>query len=326
MKYILTCNDNSKNHLEDELKHYSIEGTLTWFNETEALFDTTIQQNTFYDLIMDTPLLFIRHFFPVSESMNYEEAISLPNRFEMEASEFSIQLRTPIESRQHFNALRNNWVDAFIEKGNILNVKNPVMIVSVYVSKDTVYAGISHFSQLLSIWSAGAIHFSRALETLSRAEYKLREIFATFPLNLQGEVAVDLGAAPGGWTKALRDMDFEVYAIDPAFLDHRLSSDPLVHHYQMTSQQFVEENPFFECDLIVNDMKMSPQLSIPIFVDAAKQLNPNGYGIITIKLSKFYRFTDALDALETLRKHFEVLYARQLFHNRNEITVIVKPN
>lgn len=325
MNYIVTCNENSKQHLIDELAYNHIEGTLTWFNETDALFETSLSLDALHDAALDTPLIFLRHYFaidgilPLSAADNWVESVPLHDAV------FSIQMRSPLDHRKHYTALRNTWVDHFVAKGNTLDVRNPETIVSVYITEDTMYYGVSHVDDLISKWSAGEIHFSKKIETISRAEFKLREVFEAFPLHHVGEVAVDLGAAPGGWTKVLHDLDYEVYAIDPANLDPKVASLAGVNHVKTTAQEFVASNPYFECDLIVNDMKMHPEASLAILSDLIPSLNEDGLIIFTAKLSKFYTFKDALRILDTCRSDFDVRFARQLFHNRHEFTLILQP-
>ena len=54
-------------------------------------------------------------------------------------------------------------------------------------------------------------------------------------------IAVDCGSAPGGWTKFLAEHAcFDViYSIDPAEMDKRVSSLPVVEHLQMTSEDAI---------------------------------------------------------------------------------------
>jgi 23S rRNA U2552 (ribose-2'-O)-methylase RlmE/FtsJ len=55
-------------------------------------------------------------------------------------------------------------------------------------------------------------------------------------------IAVDCGSAPGGWTKFLTEHTccFDViYSIDPAEMDKRVSSLPVVEHLQMTSEDAI---------------------------------------------------------------------------------------
>lgn len=325
MKYIITCNENSKQHLIDELNFHQIKADLKWFNHTEALLDIDADLESFTKMHTNLPLIFIRHYFKVDGTLPLEIAEKLSDTVTFTNEIFSIQLRSPQEIRKHLTQMRNQWVDAILDKGNTLDVKNPEVVISVYATDEVLYYGIASIDDLPSRWSAGEIHFSKKIDSISRAEFKLREIFDTFPLRPVGYVAVDLGAAPGGWTRVLHEMEYEVYAIDPAELDFRLVDVEGIHHYAMTSQDFIEANPYFECDILVNDMKMDAKVSISLFKEAAKQLNKDGIGIITIKLSKDYNYNDVIDAMNRMRHNFEILYARQLFHNRNEFTIIVSP-
>ena len=54
-------------------------------------------------------------------------------------------------------------------------------------------------------------------------------------------IAVDCGSAPGGWAKFLAEHTcFDViYSIDPAEMDKRVSSLPVVEHLQMTSEDAI---------------------------------------------------------------------------------------
>ena len=325
MNYIVTCNENSKQHLIDELEYYKIEGTLTWFNETDALLATPLNLEALHDLALDTPLLFLRHYFQIDGTVSLDKAASWVDVLDVSNAVFSIQMRSPLEQRKHYTSMRNGWVDALIAKGNTLDVRNPETIVSVYITTETLYYGVSHVDDLLSKWSAGEIHFSKKIESISRAEFKLLEVFDAYPIQHLGDVAVDLGAAPGGWSKVLHDLNYEVYAIDPANLDPKVSNLAGVNPVKMTAQEFVATNPYFECDLIVNDMKMHPEASLAILSDLIPSLSEDGLIIFTAKLSKFYGFKDALRILDTCRSDFNIRFARQLFHNRHEFTLILQP-
>jgi hypothetical protein len=74
-----------------------------------------------------------------------------------------------------------------------------------------------------------AIPFEVARDAPSSAHRKLEESFAWLGLSpAAGDVAVDLGAAPGGWTRVLRDRGARVVAVDRGALDESLQRDPLV--------------------------------------------------------------------------------------------------
>lgn len=88
-------------------------------------------------------------------------------------------------------------------------------------------------------------------DIICRAYCKLEEVFHRYPVrdsNKQGGktcccplVAVDCGSAPGGWTKFLAEHTYFdiIYSIDPAMMDIRVSSLPMVQHLQMTSEDAI---------------------------------------------------------------------------------------
>jgi hypothetical protein len=72
-----------------------------------------------------------------------------------------------------------------------------------------------------------AIAFEAARDAPSSAHRKLEESFAWLGVSpTEGDVAVDLGAAPGGWTRVLRDRGARVVAVDRGALDASLQRDP----------------------------------------------------------------------------------------------------
>jgi hypothetical protein len=65
----------------------------------------------------------------------------------------------------------------------------------------------------------------------SSAHRKLDEAMAWLGTKVtKHDVVLDLGAAPGGWTRVMRDAGARVIAVDRAALDSALAKDPLVTH------------------------------------------------------------------------------------------------
>lgn len=204
-----------------------------------------------------------------------------------------------------------------------LDVKSPVYVLSVTLDKGMGWLGFSRAEDNLSAWAGGARRYKWEEGQISRAEFKLLEALETFGIAPQdGERALDLGAAPGGWTRILRRRGLYVVAVDPAALDPRLARDKRVTHYRGTAQAyFKSSHEVF--DLMVNDMKMDSGLSAQLMLDGAACLAPGGTAILTLKLPD-----DASDwpprlehARSLLSQGYNVRAARQLFHNRSEVTL-----
>jgi 23S rRNA (cytidine2498-2'-O)-methyltransferase len=186
-------------------------------------------------------------------------------------------------------------------------------------------AGLSTPSQNLSDWAGGARRFAREEGQVSRSEFKLLEAFEVFDIKLpQRGVALDLGASPGGWTRVLRQRDQYVTAVDPGALDERITADPGVRHKRMTAEAYLHDEPD-QFDVIVNDMRMDGRDSARLMVAYARLLYPHGAAVMTLKLPEARRMPILEHALAVLRSAYTVAGARQLFHNRSEITLYLRP-
>lgn len=189
--------------------------------------------------------------------------------------------------------------------------------------------GVSQVTQNLSGWAGGMRRFAREEGQVSRSEFKLLEALELFGIDLPNRgVALDLGASPGGWTRVLRRRGQYVTAIDPGDLDARVLEDKGVRHLRMTAEAYLREEPE-RFDIIVNDMRMDARDSARLMLAYAPLLYRHGAAIMTLKLPE--KSTPAQqkktleNALEMLRQKYAILGARQLFHNRSEVTVALKP-
>ncbi len=214
------------------------------------------------------------------------------------------------------------------ETGAPLDVRHPQQILSVLITDLAAVGGrvgllgISPAPYNLSDWAGGMRRFAREADQVSRAEFKLLEALEVFEIMLPPRgVALDLGASPGGWTRVLRQHEQYVTAVDPGELDPRVAQDPAVRHLRMTAEAYLANEPD-RFDLIVNDMRMDARDSARLMVDYADCLYPvAGQVIMTLKLPTDNRRAILDQALSILGQRYAIANARQLFHNRSEITV-----
>ena len=68
---------------------------------------------------------------------------------------------------------------------------------------------------------------------------------------------------------------------------------------------------------------MDALASARIMATAARLLKAGGWALVTLKLPQRHVEETVVEALEMLRKTYDGIGARQLFHNRNEITVVL---
>lgn len=322
MRYLVTCNENAQSLVIEEVKRHKGMGTLEWLNETEAILTSKMDPETLRNFIESAPIIFILHVFEIQHEVAWNDIYSVLTP--QQGQTFSLQIRSDKSLRDQAMTVRNEIVDSLIADGFALDVKNPQQIVSVYFLADTAYVGIGTAYLNLSKWSSGHVHFSKEQASVSRAEYKLREAFDAFPLSHHSGLALDLGAAPGGWTKVLHDYGYGVIAIDPAKLDPRVLKLDGITHYKESVQSFMQEPSIPFAQVIVNDMKMTSKASIRLFNELETSMSPTGFGIITIKLPKDYTYFHVDKSMSDLRGVYHIIGARQLFHNRHEFTVCVQ--
>ena len=288
---------------------------------------------TLADLWRKYPPIFVRHICPVMMTCASVAAPdSLPTLAQTVVDEFndlfdpsepfSVQTRIfgdvaykPFDVNR---ALSNAIIKA---TGTQLDVRQPEQILSVVVTPETTYLGLSLTLHNLSDWAGGVRRFAREKGQISRAEFKLLEALEIFKIKLPPRgTALDLGAAPGGWTRVLRQKDQFVTAVDPAWLHNSLQNDRNVRHLRLTAEEYLDDYPD-KFDIIVNDMRMDTRDSARLMVDYAQYLHDGGIAIMTFKLPSEKR-QQALDhAFNILSKIYKIAGKRQLFHNRSEITV-----
>ena len=215
------------------------------------------------------------------------------------------------------------------ETGAVESIKKPQLVVSLLCTMERGYIGISTTEENLSDWPGGMRHFARTPEQISRAEFKLLEALEVFGVTLPAHGrALDLGAAPGGWTRLLLDAGLHVVAVDPARIDARLIRRPHLEHYHGYAEIYLEEatKQRRRFDVIANDMRMDARAAARLLVQAQRCLQADGFVISTLKLPHATRAIDPLktlkEALNVLNKCYAIVQARQLFHNRQEVTVI----
>lgn len=197
-------------------------------------------------------------------------------------------------------------------------------VLSGAVTRHGVHLGLNRTELSLSDWPGGRVRLGRSPEQVSRAEFKLEELFQTCPVPLPSRGrAVDLGAAPGGWTRILRQRGLDVVAVDPGDLAPSLVADRGVRHARTTVGEFFRADRT-RFDLAVNDLRMDPVLSTQVMLGAVDHLAPGAFIVLTLKTGGGRLLETVRDCLDRLRGPYRVVFARQLYHNRREVTVLAR--
>jgi 23S rRNA (cytidine2498-2'-O)-methyltransferase len=153
----------------------------------------------------------------------------------------------------------------------------------------------------------------------SRAAMKLLEAFAWLDRAPEpGDVCVDLGAAPGGWSWVLLQRRAKVIAVDPAKLAPSLRGARGLDHIPADAFHFDPGEPV---DWLFSDMAWRPLEAAALLAKWARR----GWArllIANIKLPMNKKAEHLLRVRDILTDGgWQHLRARQLYHDRDEVTV-----
>jgi len=164
----------------------------------------------------------------------------------------------------------------------------------------------------------------------SRSTLKLEEALLTFldaqeraALLRPGMRAVDLGAAPGGWTWQLVRRGLRVTAVDNGALAPALLDSGLVEHRREDGFRFRPGEPvdWMVCDIVEQPARVAEL--------AARWLGEGWcrYAVFNLKLPMKKRYQEVEECLARVRARLEAtgrpfrLACKQLYHDREEVTV-----
>lgn len=167
----------------------------------------------------------------------------------------------------------------------------------------------------------------------SRSTLKLDEAIQWFlPVTQQarlfksGMTAVDLGAAPGGWTWQLVQRGCLVTAIDNGPMQEELMKTGMVDHLKTDAFTYAPEK---KVDWLVCDMAERP-LHVSRLIARWFTSNQCSNAIFNLKLPMKKRFTSVQECINLIEQKLlqanisHTIQAKQLYHDREEITVCIR--
>lgn len=150
---------------------------------------------------------------------------------------------------------------------------------------------------------------------------------------LAGMHALDVGAAPGGWSSCLVELGCaRVCAVDPAELDPTVCALPAVEHLRMHAEVAAEVldgrrrgATYRAFDLLACDMNCTPQTAAATVAQLAAHVRPGGRLVLTLKLGRKTAVGAREDIGEALRALLPVWRQLDVLHlcanTRHERTV-----
>ncbi|PLR31922.1 23S rRNA (cytidine(2498)-2'-O)-methyltransferase RlmM [Chimaeribacter coloradensis] len=212
------------------------------------------------------------------------------------------------------------------------NPHRPVVHV-FFIAPGCCYVGYS-YSNNNSPFYMGIPRLKFPADAPSRSTLKLEEAFHVFiPADewderlASGMHAVDLGACPGGWTYQLVQRSMMVHAVDNGPMAPSLMETGQVTHYRADGFRF--EPPRSNISWLVCDMVEKPAKVAQLMTDWLVK----GWcreAIFNLKLPMKKRYEEVSQNLQAIREQLDEhginseIHAKQLYHDREEVTVHVR--
>jgi 23S rRNA (cytidine2498-2'-O)-methyltransferase len=195
-----------------------------------------------------------------------------------------------------------------------------------FLSSAAAYVGLS-FAGNASPWPMGIPRLKFPRSAPSRSTLKLEEAFLVFLNDPEHELrpgmtAVDLGAAPGGWTWQLVRRHIRTIAVDNGSLDPALLETGLVEHLRADGFRYRPTRPvdWLVCDMVEQPARIAALVAEWIAAGWAQR------AIFNLKLPMKKRYEEVERCRGIIEERIAKagapgrLALKQLYHDRAEIT------
>lgn len=300
----ITHEPNGAMRIQQELRFRKLIFTRQWFVTQASITDLPVTDRV-------TPLLAAAEQYPIARELLLETVDTNDGK---ELSGLSKKFTAPFS-----NALK---------KKQLLSPKSPWRLHLVFITGTEAYLGVSLYNNS-SPWPMGIARLRLPKEAPSRATLKLEEAWHHFiPADdwdtrlASGMRAVDLGAAPGGWTWQLVQRGMYVEAVDNGPMDKNLLETGQVLH--ILTDGFLYE-PKKKVDWLVCDIVDKPARVTSMIIRWFGKGNCRE-AVFNLKLPMKQRYLEVKKCEERILKELTALgfdadiQFKQLYHDREEVT------
>ena len=224
-----------------------------------------------------------------------------------------------------------------------IDIKAPKVLAYVILLNGRCYSGSVRLSR--SRYAYIDPFRTRKERVISRAEFKIIEAFESFGIDAP-KVAIDIGAAPGGWSLFLASKGAAVIAIDGAQLDYagirkagvkvdiaklsgrnalaRMLKPGGIVHVKCDLDRALGHLGGVQADFLGNDINAGSMRSAQAVMKYSRLMKKGATLVMTVKCMR--RNVDKYigEVKGTLGKGFAITNLKVLPHNRQEITLLAR--
>ncbi|MGC8680347.1 MAG: SAM-dependent methyltransferase, partial [Candidatus Micrarchaeia archaeon] len=153
------------------------------------------------------------------DSIDYEKIIKAAEELLSKKNTFKIEvINAEFHNIQSAKDIAVKVGSELESKGYIPDLKNPLLYIYIFFTGIGTYIGKAENNNQLNIDAFRAADS----KDISRAQFKLKEAINYFKIDTRRiKFALDIGAAPGGWSLEMLSRNVKVIAIDNAYLDYK---------------------------------------------------------------------------------------------------------
>ncbi|MEM8666532.1 MAG: SAM-dependent methyltransferase [Planctomycetota bacterium] len=175
-------------------------------------------------------------------------------------------------------------------------------------------------------WPGGIQPIVPQYEPISRAYYKAAEAIAWSGFEMQaGDLAIEIGSAPGGACGRLLEQGLQVIGIDPADMDPRIASHPRYRHFRARAGD-LPRRVFRDAKWMLVDSNVRPEKTLVTVENIVTHPQTQFEGLlITMKIGDY----ESLQLIDQWRDRIErwkpeSIAIRQLARNKVEVCFAVR--
>lgn len=194
----------------------------------------------------------------------------------------------------------------------------------IVLEEGKVWLGFHLHTAFHSPWPGGRTPLTLPAEAPSRAYLKLEESIEWSKAPIQpGDVAVEVGSAPGGSSFAMLQRGLKVVGIDPGQMDPRILRDKNFTHFKQTVASVLREDLPPSIQWLTLDMNVEPRISLFAVDRLIHRMSGSLLGVfLTIKLNQWKMAREIPSMIEHVRAMgFVKVKVAQLSHFRQEILI-----